>query len=254
MRQWLLLPVFLISALSLAAEDVPAWLIMPPQSSSDIYAAGISPRYLSDSLSFSRARQEAVTSLAKQIRVEVQTKFAEVERGPGIRSYGYTIETVDSTILRRCRGDARTVDSLLIDRYAFVLVSLPRDRKTRSSSDHSVSGAILSLDSLGITPDWTASPPQQPDIIYGVGISRPYRSMADAWTHSAREARREIAMSLSMKKALLATERINPKMSWYEEWSEDIADVTLEYATIQERWYDPVRKIYFTLVAYPHNQ
>jgi len=244
----------LIFTSALYSQTVPEWVLYPPRSATHFYAAGISPVYLSDSLSFHHARRHALSWLSRQHRVRVVSKLAEAERGARIRSFGYTVDLVDSTRYQQCQRHAMSLDSVLTEKYAFVLMAVSRDLSFPGSPDVMVHSRLISLDTLGHSgPDWILNPPEREGMVYGVGVSGTYRNMGDAWTQSARSALGDIAVNLTLQTSALRNEYVTSFQRYYRQWSEDESGITLEGAVITERWYDSRNGLYYTLISCSDN-
>jgi len=230
------------------AQLAPEWLYHPPGSAHHLYSIGIAPKFLEDSLSLVLAKQHAFKNLAKQYSVTVNAKFAESGNGMGILSTGYIREIVDSAHVWQCRIAAQLVDSIQTDRYWYVLMRVRKDLNKPQGSIPAVPSTVVKPPS-GKPPEWIRVLPEHEGKVYGIGISKPYTDLSDTWTASAREARREIAMTLSAKSATLAREMVTETGTYHRNWSEDVTRQTLQYSVIEERWWDRENNLYYTLIS-----
>lgn len=234
-----------------AAQQPPEWLYTPPQHPGILFSAGVSALYRSDSLSFRNARLNALENLAKQYRVRIVSKRAERRYGGRALSYGYTLEYVDTLVFRRCLEHSVTVDSLIRGSYAYLLLAVAEDLARPKMPDNLAPSYV----SPGTgPPEWVYQLPHQEGIVFGVGISLPYRHIDDAWANSAKQARREIAMNLLTQKSYLENEQVSEGGTVYSKWSEGQTEITLAQCIIKERWYDPKEKLYYTLAEYKLSQ
>ncbi|MCF7802995.1 MAG: LPP20 family lipoprotein [Candidatus Marinimicrobia bacterium] len=240
--------VFLFFPLSITAQAPPAWLYNPPRDASHLYGVGIAPYYTSDSLTYVMARQHAVSELTKQYSTSVKSKLAESQHTGKVLSFGYTTETVDSSNFQRCAANAIVIDSARTTEYYYVLVSIGRNLGTPDASEVSLGEQAYPS---GEEPAWITAVPESPGAIYGIGISKPYMEVPQAWEQSAKEARREIAMTLSARKSSLRKEQITDAGTYHRKWSEDVTNVTLHRNIIVGRWYDTDKHLYYTLIEYP---
>lgn len=230
------------------AQKSPEWLFHPPRDAHHLYGVGISPKYVEDSLTVIVAKQNAIASLVKQHTVTVEAKFAESGDAMGILSKGHVKEMVDSADVWQCRDAAEIVDSVRTKDYLFLLMRIGKDL-SRPDGALALSSKLVKT-SPKEAPDWIGDLPQREHTVYGLGISNAYTNVGDAWKTSAREARREIAMTLSAESSTLSREVITGRRTYHQELSEDITKVTLRYSVIEKRWFDPEKNLYYTLVFY----
>lgn len=230
-----------------AAQQPPAWLYAPPQHPRIIFSAGMSPLYRTDSLSYRSARFNALEGLGKQYQVRIISKRAERRSTGRSISYGYTLELVDSLVYIRCFLHAATVDSMIRGNHAYILLAIQEDLSNPETSEFQTTDQVpLNSD----PPEWVYRMPHQQGYLYGVGVSLPYRHVGDAWANSAKQARREIALTLEAQKSYFENEQVAEGGTTYDKWSEGQTQITLTHCLIKERWYDPKEQLYYTLIEY----
>jgi len=193
----------------------------------------------------------ALENLAKQYRVRIVSKRAERRYGGRALSYGYTLEYGDTLVFRRCIEYSVTVDSLIRGDYAYILLAVAEDLTTPKVP----ADLAIAYSSSGATPpEWVYRLPHQEGVLFGVGISLPYRHIDDAWANSAKQARREIALNLLAQKSYLENERVSDAGTVYSKWSEGQTEITIAQCIIRARWYDPKEQLYYTLAEYKLSQ
>ncbi len=244
-----ILGIWLCLASAFGQTD-PDWLYTPPQHPDYIYGVGISPLYRSDSLSYRNARLRGIEDLAKQAEVQIVSKRAEARTAGKTLSYGYTLEVVDSLIYQKCMACAVSLDSLMTDHYAFVLIGVPRELEPDRVPIPFIRENLRKRRNRR-PPAWIHTLPTKKNWIYGVGISQAYRRENEAWENSAKQARREIALTVQAKRSYLEDESVSDRGTRYKKWSEATTTLTLSHNRIQHRWYDAKNGLYYTLIAFP---
>jgi len=228
-------------------QSGPQWLYQPPQITGYIFSVGISPLYREDSLSFQNARLNAIEELTKQYQVRIVAKRAERQLTSRSLSYQFIIESIDSLHYWQCYGNAVVLDSILTSQYAYTLLYVANDLSRPSSNQIS---AVFTQSGVGERekPDWINNPPTEPGVIYGIGLSQPYRQEDDAWANSATQARRDIAFTIMADRSYLEHNNNTGRWSYYSRWSEAETELILRDSYIRSRWYDPRNNLYYTLI------
>ena len=234
----------------LFGQKAPDWFYHPPRGAHHLYSTGLAGRFLSDSLSYVIAKNQAIEQLAKHYSVTITAKYAESQHGSRVRSRGFTTEAIDSTAYWKIYANATLVDSLTIAGNLFLLMAVDTTLKVPENAMGFNNSRKL-IRPPDTVPDWVKKPPSGEEHIYGVGISEKYMELSDAWEQSARAARQEIAMYFSMQKSSLTREKVNQFGTYHRKWSEDVSMVQLEKTRILERWYDGDHELFYTLMSAP---
>ncbi len=233
-------------------QSGPQWLYRPPQITGYIFGVGISPLYREDSLSFQNARLNAIEELTKQYQVRIVAKRAERQLTSRSLSYQYTLESIDSLHYWQCYGNAVAIDSVLTDQYAYILLCISNDL-ARPSSVELPPPVYQPHNGDSEIPSWINNPPTQPGVVYGVGLSQPYRQEDDAWANSVTQARRDIAFSIMADRSYLESDNNSGRWSYYSKWSETEAEIILRNNYIRARWYDSQLNLYYTLIEFKNH-
>ncbi len=244
-----ILSLILIVSGQSVGQPRPQWLYTPPQNPDLLYGVGISPLFRADSLTYRNARLNAIEELTEQYRVKIISKRVEKRFGGRSLSYGYTIEVIDSVYYRRCYRNARALDSIQTRDYAYILMAVDSDLSP-PGEDMILPGISGEYQSSEI-PGWVRQLPHRAGFLYGIGISPRYRDEDDSWNNSAKQARREIALTLWARRAYLENENVSGRGTFYQKWSEAQTDLVLERNRIIARWHDVKRQLFYTLIEYP---
>jgi len=248
---WALLLILLIVAQSVG-QPRPQWLYTPPQNPDLLFGVGVSPLFRTDSLTYRNARQNAIEEIVEQYRVQVISRRAERRCGGRSFSYEYTLELIDSVYYRQCYRNARALDSIRTEDYVYILMAVHGDLSLPDKDI--VASGISSENRSDEIPGWVRQLPNRPGYLYGLGISPRYRNEDDSWDNSAKQARREIALTLRARRAYLQNDDVYNWGSFYQKWSEARTDFILEQSKIIARWYDAKRQLFYTLMEYPLSQ
>jgi len=228
-------------------QSRPQWLYQPPQVTGYIFSVGISPLYRADSLSFQNARLNAIEELTKQYQVRIVSKRAERQLTSRSLSYQYTIESIDSLHYWQCYKNAIVLDSVLTSEYAYMLLCVTSELSKPSSIQLPLTFSRFD-DEGREKPSWINNPPEKPGVIYGIGLSQPYRQEDDAWANSVTQARRDLAFSIMADRSYLESNSNSGRWSYYSKWSETETELILRNNFIRARWYDTVNDLYYTLI------
>lgn len=240
--------LFAVFSDCLFSQVIPDWVYHPPRSSSIIYGVGISSLYTDESLSFKKACVNAIECMTKQYHVNITTKLAEVQNRGIVLNKAYSTEVIDSLHYWQIFQNAVQVDSFMNERNAFVLMAVSNNLSAIENDIRLGDVQYFDMsDSPNTSPDWIHITPRKAGSIYGVGLSSRYHKMKLSWDKSAEEARIEIAMVLGVKHGSLERDYFRTE-SFTIGRLEQTANVELWGARIIERWYNPHKKLFYTLV------
>lgn len=198
-----------------------------------------SASYYADS-SISRAFKNSVENLDLQVRVHVRggQAFWSTEAGTYWMGADFT-EVPDTLASRPAHSALAPVDTFVTDAMTLVLLV---GADCRLSTDN---GRLRRV--TATAPLWVESSPKDETHSYAVGLATEYFYEASSWLEAERNARRNLARSISMK--VKAMQKLTAREG--QEVKHEEMSVTLEHIEVVSRWRDVEKKIFYVLMRTP---
>ena len=229
-----------------AAQVYPKWFLEQGDLGCAGSAAGVAAAsYFPDSTG-GEAFRMGVENCVRNHRVTIQGGKQLFTTEEGTMVVSTTVrESFDTSRVEVCARSAKILARFSGSAYAIVLAG---------QADCPVPAQLLklvSVDSLA-PPAWVSAPPRDALFDYACGMSEPYFYEASCWMEAEKNARLELARSVSSK--LRSVEKLEKDETYgVSEMSvrdEDLS-VTLRDIEVVHRWRSAKTRLYYVLIRSP---
>jgi hypothetical protein len=220
------------------SQEYPRWFLFQGEVHSKWKAVAITQgaSYQRDS-AIALGFRKGCEILARYTKMEISggQAFWETEAGTFAMGSNYT-ETFDTSLVEQFIGSSKILDAYSDKTKTFVLVG-----DSLYALDGEVAGKVNVKDIK--EPAWTERLPENPQYVYGVGLSQEYFYEQSSWLAAEKNAYMSIARSMFVNLQAMQ------KKDWRE--GQDIRNedlnAQLNGIEVLARWRDLKRKIFYVL-------